>query len=106
MTGSEYQVLAMRTASKLRPTDAFYHGIHMLAAEAGECNGLVQKTFQGHELDDEKMFDELGDVLWAVARICSAMDVTIDDIMQRNIDKLKRRYPDGFEVNRSVNREQ
>ena len=104
MTGTEYQKLAMRTATKLHPMEALRHGMFMLASEAGECCSIMQKIYQGHNLDTNKIVDELSDVLWAAARVCDAMGFTLDEVMEHNIEKLKKRYPNGFEVERSLNR--
>ena len=57
---------------------------------------------QGHELDKERLKKELGDIAWYLAEAATALDVPLEDILQANIDKLKKRYPDGFEINRSV----
>ena len=81
-----------------------------LSAEAGEFGDLVKKClFQGKELNKENrelMIKELGDVMWYLAQGCMALGVTIDDVLWANIDKLEKRYPNGFEVARSENRSQ
>jgi NTP pyrophosphatase (non-canonical NTP hydrolase) len=79
-----------------------------LSAEAGEFGDLVKKClFQGKELNKENrelMIKELGDVMWYLAQGCMALGVTIDEVLWANIDKLEKRYPNGFEVVRSENR--
>jgi len=81
-----------------------------LSAEAGEFGDLVKKClFQGKELNKENkelMVKELGDVMWYLAQGCMALGVTIDEVIWANIDKLEKRYPNGFEVARSENRSQ
>ena len=81
-----------------------------LSAEAGEFGDLVKKClFQGKELNKENrelMVKELGDVMWYLAQGCMALGVTIDEVLWANIDKLEKRYPNGFEVARSENRSQ
>jgi len=81
-----------------------------LSAEAGEFGDLVKKClFQGKELNKENrelMIKELGDVMWYLAQGCMALGVTIDEVLWANIDKLEKRYPNGFEVARSENRSQ
>ena len=106
MTGTEYQNLAMRTAAiPEENTDGrMKHGAFGLASEAGEVCGILQKVYQGHEFDDEHMKKELGDCMWMIAEICTALDFTLDDVMQTNIDKLKARYPDGFDPDKSLHR--
>jgi NTP pyrophosphatase (non-canonical NTP hydrolase) len=76
-----------------------------LAGEAGEVVDYLKKVVgHGHKLDRDKLVKELGDVLWYVAEICSAINADMSDVAQQNIDKLKDRYPDGFSSERSINR--
>jgi NTP pyrophosphatase (non-canonical NTP hydrolase) len=105
MTGNEYQELAARTIGAKNSVSQLKHGVFGLCSEAGEVAGLLQKIYQGHTYDDEHMQKELGDVLWMVAEICTAEGFEMDDIMAMNIEKLRRRYPDGFESSRSIHRE-
>ena len=105
MTGNEYQKLAMRTCNvNDNKVNMLRHGVFGLASEAGEVAGLLQKVYQGHEFDDEHMKKELGDCMWMIAEICTAFDFSLDDVMQTNIDKLKARYPDGFDPDKSLHR--
>lgn len=107
MTGKEYQKLAMRTCSINNDNKSMlYHGVFGLASEAGEVAGLLQKVYQGHEFDEEHMKKELGDCMWMIAEICTALDFSLDDVMQTNIDKLKARYPDGFDPDKSLHRKE
>lgn len=80
-----------------------------LASESGEIAEIVKKVvFQGKPLDDDTVFHlkrELGDVMWYVAQMCLALDMKFDDIIDENFNKLKSRYPGGFSVERSENRE-
>lgn len=106
MTGKGYQAKAMRTASSLSRDNLLLNGVMGLNGEAGECIDLMKKTmFQGHELDKEKLLDELGDILWYVAITCEGLGITMDEAMTHNIEKLMKRYPDGFSVERSIYRE-
>jgi NTP pyrophosphatase (non-canonical NTP hydrolase) len=76
-----------------------------LAGESGEVIDQIKKhLFQGHEINQEKMLDELGDVLWYYMLILKAMGFTLQEVMGCNIEKLRRRYPSGFAVERSVSR--
>lgn len=100
MTGNEYQKLAMRTCNE----PDLNHAVFGLASEAGEVSGIMQKTFQGHEFDKEHMKKELGDCLWMIAEVCSALEINLEDVMEMNIEKLKKRYPNGFETEKSINR--
>ena len=49
-------------------------------------------------MDKEHLAKELGDVAWYLAEAATALDMSLEDIFQANIDKLKMRYPDGFET--------
>lgn len=106
MTGNEYQKLAMRTCS-IPYSDKggmMNHSVFGLCSEAGEVAGLFQKVYQGHELDPEHLKKELGDCLWMIAEACTAMNWTMEDVMQLNIDKLRARFPEGFDPERSLHR--
>ena len=106
MTGNEYQCLALRTASGIEQYDLTLNGVMGLNGEAGECIDIVKKhLFQGHPLDTDKLVDELGDVLWYVAITADGIGVPLEDIMQHNIDKLRKRFPEGFDAERSIHRE-
>lgn len=106
MTGNKYQQLALRTSSHGSSGDMVLNGVMGLNGEAGECIDIVKKNmFQGHTLDIDKLIDELGDVLWYVAITASGLSYGLDEIMQHNIDKLRLRYPDGFDAERSIHRE-
>ena len=79
-----------------------------LASESGEISEIVKKViFQGKPLNDETKFHvkrELGDVMWYVAQMCMALDLTLDEIIDENLNKLESRYPGGFSVENSENR--
>lgn len=78
-----------------------------LAGEAGEFANMVKKlTAHGHEIPLSDLAEELGDVLWYVAEAASACSLQLGDIAQQNVDKLRRRYPEGFSQERSINREE
>ena len=91
----------------LSPKDVLINGVMGLCGESGESIDLVKKHLaQGHELDKEKLAKELGDIAWYLAETATAMGYSLEDILQMNIDKLRARYPDGFAVERSVNRDE
>lgn len=76
-----------------------------LTGEAGEVSDMIKKwIFHQKELDTEHLKKEIGDVMWYVAMICESMEFNLDEIMQMNIDKLKARYPEGFDTVRANNR--
>lgn len=107
MTINEYQALAMRTLNPaLSKKDVLINGVMGLCGESGEAIDIVKKHLaQGHELDREKLIKELGDVAWYLAETAYALDIPLEEVLQRNIDKLRARYPQGFETSRSIERE-
>lgn len=106
MTINEYQKLAMSTLNPdLDKKDVLINGVMGLCGESGEVIDIVKKHLaQGHELDKEKIIKELGDVAWYMAEIATVLDVELEDVFVQNIEKLKRRYPEGFSTEKSVNR--
>lgn len=103
---NEYQDLAMTTLNKeLSNKEVLLNGCMGLCGEAGEVIDILKKHLsQGHELDKEKMIMELGDVAWYLAEVAFALGVSLEDVLARNIEKLKKRYPDGFSKEKSINR--
>ena len=107
MTGSEYQLQAARTINHdLQPYELSLHALHGMTSEVGEIHGIYQKAFQGHFPDEEHLKKEVGDLLWFIAEYCTVHGWCLSDIMQMNIDKLKARYPEGFDTERSTHREE
>ena len=106
MTIKEYQQLAMTTLNpELSRKDVLINGVMGLCGESGEAIDIVKKWLaQGHELDRDKLAKELGDICWYLAETATALDLSLEEIMISNIEKLKRRYPEGFDASRSVNR--
>ena len=108
MTINEYQQLAMTTLNKdLSKKDILINGVMGLCGESGEAIDIGKKwRAQGHELDEEKLIKEIGDVAWYIAEIATVLGVTLEDVLTRNIEKLKARYPDGFKYADSLNRKE
>lgn len=107
MTINEYQKEALRTANTLDPKDLLTNGVMGLCGESGECVDLMKKhLFQGHELDAEHMAKELGDVAWYLAVSAYALGYDLETVLQMNVDKLRKRYPEGFNAVRSQHREE
>jgi NTP pyrophosphatase (non-canonical NTP hydrolase) len=80
-----------------------------LSAEGGEFMEIVKKmVFQGKPWNDdnrEHLIIELGDAMWYVMQACSALDVSLEDVVAKNVEKLKKRYPGGeFDIYKSENR--
>ena len=120
MNGKEYQELAMRTydgAASFRLRQAQVDNIEIdtgavlnaclgLSGEVGEFNDMIKKwIFHEKPLDEEHLKKELGDVMWYMAMMCHAFGWDLDEIMQINIDKLRARFPEGFDVDRANHRE-
>ena len=106
MTINEYQKLAMTTLNPaLSEKDVLINGVMGLCGESGEAIDIVKKWLaQGHELDKEKLAKELGDICWYLAETATALGLSLEEIMAANIEKLKSRYPEGFDAARSINR--
>ena len=106
MTPNDYQQAALRTAPKDLPPDRLLlNGLMGLNGEAGEAIDILKKhLFQGHELDTAHMAKELGDVAWYLAVSANAIGYDLETITQMNVDKLKARYPDGFDAEHSLHR--
>ena len=108
MTLNEYQELAQRTSNRaLDMKGHLFNGVLGLAGEAGECADLLKKHYyqDGRNFVDD-LEDELGDVLWYVAETARALGLTLEEVAVRNVEKLKKRYPEGFEAERSLHREE
>lgn len=108
MTINEYQSLAMTTLNPaLSQKDVLINAVMGLCGESGEAIDIVKKHLhQGHELDKEKLIKELGDIAWYLAEAATALGVPLEDVLQGNIDKLKKRFPEGFDTQKSIHREE
>jgi len=88
------------------PTERLLTAAVGMSAEAGEFTEIVKKIiFQGKPVNEENLFHmkrELGDIMWYVAQACMGLDVSLDEVIEMNVDKLKSRYPGGeFSVKHS-----
>ena len=112
MTPNEYQQLANRTLI-LEPDFEIQPGQVMIAwnalglsGEAGEVVDLVKKgIFHQQGIDNNKLKKELGDVLWYITALASEHNLTMEEIMEHNIEKLKARFPDGYSPDRTTFKE-
>lgn len=104
---NDYQRLAMTTLNPaLDKKDVLINSVMGLCGESGEAIDIVKKWLaQGHELDRAHLAKELGDVAWYLAEAATALGMPLEDILRANLEKLERRYPDGFSTERSVGRE-
>ncbi len=108
MTINEYQKLAMTTQNPaLSERDVLLNGVMGLCGESGEAIDIVKKWLaQGHELDKAHLAKELGDIAWYLAETATALGLTLEEILQANIDKLKARYPEGLSTEKSLHRKE
>ena len=106
LTANDYQRQAMALLNPaLSRKDVLINGVMGLCGESGEAIDIVKKHLhQGHPLDKEKLAKELGDVAWYLAETAWALDISLEQILRGNLEKLKKRYPEGFDTNRSQNR--
>ena len=93
------------------PTERLLTAAVGMSAEAGEFTEVIKKMiFQGKPVNEENLFHlkrELGDVMWYVAQACMGLDISLDEVIEMNVDKLKSRYPGGeFDVHYSENRKE
>ena len=107
MKANEYQELAGRTLLDEMPElstleiGLLWNAIGV-AGEAGELAELAKKgIFHKHGIDREKWKKEIGDVAWYLAALCTKLDLSFEEVLQHNIDKLKARYPEGFDFGRT-----
>lgn len=76
-----------------------------LQEELGEIAGPIKKLlWHGHTFDLIHMEEEIGDLLWYLAMLCNTLDLSLTDVLARNLDKLQARYPEGFSQERSQQR--
>ena len=106
MTPNEYQKLAMTTLNpQLSRKDVLINAVMGLCGESGEAIDIVKKHLhQGHELDREKLIRELGDIAWYLAEAATALEIDLETVLEKNIEKLKSRYPEGFSAELSIHR--
>ena len=77
-----------------------------MQGELGEITEPLKKYLWGnHSLEHSELKNEIGDLLWYLATLCNAFNIDLEQVMQLNVDKLQRRYPDGFSAEMSQHRE-
>lgn len=100
---NEYQKLSSRTAQP-HEHELLNYGLG-LTGEAGEVAELIKKSqFHGHHINLDEIEKELGDVLWYLTQITRLAGTNLNVVARKNIEKLKKRYPDGFSEEDSKNR--
>ena len=108
MRVNEYQEAAMTTLNPaLDKKDVLINSVMGLCGESGEAIDIVKKwLMQGHELDKDHLIKELGDVAWYLAEAATALDVPLETVLQGNLNKLRQRFPNGFDTDASVHRKE
>lgn len=109
MNFKDYEKEMQRTAGELikLDKDGLALGAMGISGEAGEVTDYIKKVlFHGHELCEDKLIEELGDVLWYITYLSKTIDSDLETIASRNIQKLKKRYPEGWDPERSIHREE
>ena len=103
MTIKDYERDALKYANGFTLTEA----VLGLCGEAGECAEMLKKhKYQGHKFDSTAFAKELGDVAWYLNLAAFVSGYTLEEILNINIQKLKKRYPEGFDRERSIHREE
>ena len=107
MNVNDYQKEAMTLLNPaLTEKDVLMNALMGLCGESGEAIDLMKKhLYQGHDLDKEKLVKELGDIAWYLAEAATGLNIDLGEVLQRNLDKLHARYPQGFSTERSMHRE-
>ena len=107
MNVNDYQKEAMTLLNPaLTEKDVLMNALMGLCGESGEAIDLMKKhLYQGHDLDKEKLVKELGDIAWYLAEAATGLNIDLSEVLQRNLDKLHARYPQGFSTARSMHRE-
>lgn len=106
MTINEYQQRALRTLNPdLDRDEMLLNAVMGLCGESGEAIDLLKKhRMHGHPFDRQRFAGELGDIAWYLAEAAQAIGMDLEQVLQMNIDKLMKRYPDGFDTDKSLNR--
>lgn len=108
MDFNEYQEKAGRTRNIRIGThaEAINYALGMVC-EAGEVGDIIKKWgFHEHEFDKDELVKEIGDTMWYMANLCKVFDISMEEVAKKNITKLKKRYPRGFDVEDSINRKE
>lgn len=102
---NEYQLLALRTKPDLNRRESMANFALGSTGEAGELADMIKKhIFHNHKLPFDEVGKELGDMLWYIALMGELFGFTLQEIAEMNIKKLRKRYPEGFSVDASIQR--
>jgi NTP pyrophosphatase (non-canonical NTP hydrolase) len=103
----EYQDRVKRTMNKSLGEKQALSMLSMgIAGESGELIDMLKKSlYHDHELNIHEVIKEVGDIMWYIANLCNELNLDLSQILDINIEKLLKRYPDGFDTKKSINRE-
>ncbi|MBO0791703.1 MAG: nucleoside triphosphate pyrophosphohydrolase family protein [Ktedonobacteraceae bacterium] len=106
MNTHDYQQRAARTLATTDPVETMKLTLIGMQGELGEISEPLKKfLYSGHELDIDHIEQEVGDLLWYLANLCNSLGIEMQHAMQRNMEKLKQRYPEGFSSQKSIHRD-
>lgn len=103
----EFQKLSRRTLNKeLNQVEQLSNMIIGIMGESGEvADALKKHLFQYHPLDVEHLAEEMGDVMFYIVNLATLIGIEMEDVLEKNVRKLEKRYPNGFNSENSINRE-
>lgn len=97
MNLNEYQKFCKKTAKKFNNKEKEIMTLGLgISGEAGDVAGCIKKTFSHQDNQENGIKENLGDSLWYIAMICNFFNWDLENVMEENIEKLKKRYPKGF----------
>ena len=101
-----FQEEALRSMRNDLPYEAICSNMCMgLAGETGETVDIFKKhIYQGKDLDINDVIEEIGDILWYIANLCNVNKITMKECMESNVEKLRKRYPNGFSIKDALER--
>ena len=101
-----FQEEALRSMRSDLPYEAICSNMCMgLAGETGETIDIFKKhIYQGKDLDINDVIEEIGDILWYIANLCNVNKITMKECMESNVEKLRKRYPNGFSIKDALER--
>lgn len=102
----QYQNNSKRTMNmELDEEQLLSNMVFGIVGETGEVVDVLKKhLYQGHELDVDHIEEELGDIMFYMVNLATILELDMETIIKRNYNKLLKRYPEGFDSERSVNR--
>ena len=99
----DYQVASTRTMKF--DDKVSIHCCMGIAGETGEVIDLIKKSvFYGKELDKDKVAEEIGDIMFYIVNLATSLNISMSDILDTNINKLIKRYPNGFSKEDAIKR--